>query len=180
MIMCSLIWRERKCVSFHLLHTPSQSKLLRGAPRVAEQSSIYRPIQAFAINAHAGRDDQTLERLLFRALDHRFQQDGGAAPVDYNRPFKQSEVTQKARITFKPEPGFTEGARKFRVSGTVLIEAILAATGEVKNISVVIGLPHGLTWKALDALRKVKFEPAQKDGHVVSQYAVFEYDFNIY
>ena len=105
---------------------------------------------------------------------------GGGAPVDYNKPFRVSEVTWKARVTFKPEPGFTEGARKFQVSGVVRIRAIFAATGEVTNIVVVKGLPHGLTWRALDAAKKIKFEPAQKDGHVVSQYIVLEYYFNIY
>ena len=91
-----------------------------------------------------------------------------------------SEVTQPVRITFKPVPAFTEGARKFQVSGVVRIRAIFAATGEVTNIVVVKGLPHGLTWRALDAAKKIKFEPAQKDGHVVSQYIVLEYYFNIY
>ena len=40
---------------------------------------------------------------------------------------------------------FSEGARKFQVSGVVRIRAIFAATGEVTNIVVVKGLPHGLT-----------------------------------
>jgi TonB family protein len=105
---------------------------------------------------------------------------GGDAPADGDRPFTQKEVTQKARITYKSEPGFTEDARKFQVTGTVRIRAILAATGEVKGITVVKGLPHGLTWKAVDAAKRVRFEPAQKDGHAVSQYIVFEYNFNIF
>jgi TonB family protein len=89
-------------------------------------------------------------------------------------------LTQKARITFKPEPGYTESARRFNVTGVVRLRAILASTGEVKGLDVVKGLPHGLTSKALDAARQVKFQPAQKDGRVVSQYVVFEYNFNIY
>jgi TonB family protein len=101
-------------------------------------------------------------------------------PVDYNRPFMMREVTKKALITYKPEPAFTESARKFQVTGVVRLRAILAATGEVKGIAVVKWLPHGLTWKAVDAARRIRFEPAQKDGHVVSQYVTLEYNFNIY
>jgi TonB family protein len=105
---------------------------------------------------------------------------GGGAPVDYGRPFKQNEVSQRALITFKPEPGFTEDARKNNVTGLVRLRAILSASGEVTSISVVKGLPDGLTEKAIAAARQIKFHPAQKDGHTVSQYVVLEYNFNIY
>jgi hypothetical protein len=44
---------------------------------------------------------------------------GGGGGVDYTRPFKQTEVSRKALITFKPEPGFTEEARKNNVTGVV-------------------------------------------------------------
>ena len=102
------------------------------------------------------------------------------APVDYSRPFRQAEVTKKAGITFKPEPGYTEEARRFNVTGTVRLRTILHASGAVQAIVVVKGLPHGLTEKAVAALRQVRFQPALKDGRPVSQYAVFEYHFNIY
>ena len=102
------------------------------------------------------------------------------APVDYSRPFKQSEVTQKALITFKPEPGFTEGARKFSVVGVVRLRAILHTSGEMRSISVVKGLPHGLTEKSIAAARQIRFEPARKDGRPVSQYVVLEYNYNLY
>jgi protein TonB len=105
---------------------------------------------------------------------------GGGREVDYTRPFKQNEVTRKALITFKPEPGFTEDARKNNVTGVVRLRAILHASGGVTGISVVKGLPDGLTEKAIAAARQIKFTPAEKDGHSVSQYVVLEYNFNIY
>ncbi|MBC7932815.1 MAG: energy transducer TonB [Rubrivivax sp.] len=99
---------------------------------------------------------------------------------DYSKPFKSSEVTQKARITYKPEPAFTDAARRYSVTGVARIHAVLSRTGEVTDIRVVKWLPHGLTRQALDSVRRIKFNPAQKDGHAVSQYAIFEYNFNIY
>jgi TonB family protein len=105
---------------------------------------------------------------------------GGGGEVDYNRPFKQNEVTRKAIITSKPEPGFTEDARKNNVTGVVRLRAILSASGGVTGISVVKGLPDGLTEKAIAAARQIRFTPAEKDGHAVSQYIVLEYNFNIY
>src|SRR5215204_4865349 len=103
-----------------------------------------------------------------------------AAPADYTRPFKQSEVTQKALITHKPEPGFTKKARKNSVEGVVRLRAVLNASGRVTDIGVVDGLPDGLTEQAVAAATQVRFKPAEKDGRVVSQYVVFEYNFTIY
>lgn len=102
------------------------------------------------------------------------------SPDDYNRPFKHSEVTKKALITFKPEPGFTEQARRFHVTGVVRLRAILHNSGEMRSITVVKTLPHGLTEKAMDAAQRIRFQAAQKDGRMVSQYVVLEYNFNIY
>jgi TonB family protein len=105
---------------------------------------------------------------------------GGGRDVDYTRPFRQNEVTRKALITFKPEPGFTEDARKNNVTGVVRLRAVLHASGSIQSISVVKGLPDGLTEKAISAARQIRFTPAEKDGRNVSQYVVLEYNFNIY
>ncbi|MCA1622183.1 MAG: energy transducer TonB, partial [Acidobacteria bacterium] len=96
---------------------------------------------------------------------------------DYTRPFRQNEVTRRAIITLKPEPGFTEEARKNGVEGVVRLRAVLNVSGEVTNISVVKGLPHGLTEKAVEAAGRIKFEPARLGGRTVSQSATVEYLF---
>ena len=105
---------------------------------------------------------------------------GGGNNIEYTRPFKINEVTVRAVIVSKPEPGFTEEARKENVTGIVRLRAILSASGEVTSISVVKGLPGGLTERAINAAKQIKFRPAQKDGHTVSQYVTLEYNFNIY
>ena len=94
--------------------------------------------------------------------------------------FRQNEVTSKALITSKPEPGFTEKARKKNVTGVVRLRAVLAADGRVKYILVVKGLPNGLTEKAIEAARQIRFRPATINGRPVSQFVVLEYNFNIY
>ena len=105
---------------------------------------------------------------------------GGGGEIDYNRIFGMRDVTQRAIITSKPEPSFTEDARKNNVTGLVRLRAVLSASGEVTGISVIKGLPDGLTEKAIEAAKQIRFRPAQKDGHTVSQYVTLEYNFNIY
>jgi protein TonB len=99
---------------------------------------------------------------------------------DYNRTFKPSEVNQKARILSRPEPQYTEEARKNQVSGTVVLRAVFSSSGQVTNIRTVSGLPHGLTERAMAAARQIRFSPAMKDGRAVSQYIQIEYNFNLY
>jgi TonB family protein len=101
--------------------------------------------------------------------------------LDYaNRIFKPSEVSSKARILSRPEPQYTEEARKNQVSGTVVLRAVFSASGQVTNIRTVSGLPNGLTERAMAAARQIRFAPATKDGRPVSQYIQIEYNFNLY
>lgn len=94
--------------------------------------------------------------------------------------YQSSEVTRRAHITYKPEPPFTEEARQRGVYGKVVLRVILRASGEVTDITVVKGLPHGLTEQCIEKAKQMKFEPAMKDGRPVSQYFQTEYHFSIY
>jgi TonB family protein len=105
---------------------------------------------------------------------------GSGGGTDYSRTFNPREVTRKANITSKPEPLYTEEARKNQVTGTVRLRLILSASGQVTGITPVTKLPDGLTEKAIEAARKISFTPAEKDGRKVSQYVTIEYNFNIY
>jgi TonB family protein len=99
---------------------------------------------------------------------------------DYNRVFTGREVTTKARVLEKAEPTYTEGARKFGVEGTVVLRAVFSKDGQVTNIRVVSKRPHGLTQRAIEAARAIRFTPAMKDGQPVSMWMELQYNFNLY
>ncbi len=105
---------------------------------------------------------------------------GGGGGTDYNRVFSGKDVSSKARILEKPEPQYTEPARKNQITGTVVIRAVFSSTGQVTNIVAVSKLPDGLTEKAIAAARQIRFVPATKDGRPVSMYMQLEYNFNLY
>lgn len=109
--------------------------------------------------------------------------DGPGLPFAYpagDKVYVGTDVDQRVRLAMKPEPSYTERARKEQITGTVVIKAVFSASGSVTNIRVVSGLPHGLTEKAVDAARKIKFYPAIKDGKYVSMGLQLEYNFNLY
>ncbi|HEV2707335.1 MAG TPA: energy transducer TonB [Pyrinomonadaceae bacterium] len=94
-------------------------------------------------------------------------------------PAARAQV-QKAVIRFKPEPGYTEDARAKCMKGTVSLRLAAAADGTVKYMLPYKTLGRGLTWRALEAARAIKFTPASRDGQPISQWIIVEYNFNCY
>jgi len=105
---------------------------------------------------------------------------GGGGGGDYSKIFTGKDVTSKARLLSKPEPQYTEDARKNQIVGTVVLKVVFASSGQVTNIRTVSGLPYGLTDRAIAAARQIRFVPATKDGHQVSMWMQLEYNFNLY
>lgn len=94
--------------------------------------------------------------------------------------YKPNEVTVKAKILRKSEPRYTEEARQHHISGTVVLEMVLRATGKVTDITVIEGLPYGLNESCINTAKAMKFEPALKDDQKVSQYVRVVYEFRLY
>ncbi len=105
---------------------------------------------------------------------------GGGGGTDYNRIFSGKEVNSKARVLSKPEPTYTEAARKNQITGTVVLRAVFSSSGSVTNIHAVSGLPDGLTERAIAAAKQIRFTPATKDGRPVSMWMELQYNFNLY
>lgn len=101
-------------------------------------------------------------------------------PTDYSRIFSGKEVDSKARVLAKPEPTYTEAARKNQITATVVLRAVFSSSGQGTNIHAVSGLPDGLTERAIAAAKQIRFVPAQKDGHPVSMWMESQYNFNGY
>jgi len=58
------------------------------------------------------------------------------------------------------------------------VQGILCRTGRVTDIHVIESLPYGMTENALQAVRSIKFTPAEKNWHTVSQRMQFEFHIN--
>jgi TonB family protein len=96
-------------------------------------------------------------------------------PVIANR-----EATRKVIVVWKPEPVYTESARSNQRTGTVVLKGIFTPSGQVIILGVIKGLKDGLTEKAIEAAKQIRFFPAEKDGKAVSVTLQLEYNFNLY
>ncbi|HYW72797.1 MAG TPA: energy transducer TonB [Pyrinomonadaceae bacterium] len=99
--------------------------------------------------------------------------DGNGTPI-----YPGKEVDQKVRVTKKPTPKYTKEARKNAITGTVVLRCVFDATGHVRNVHVITGLPYGLTDSAIQAADKIQFTPAVKDGRPVSMWMELQYNFH--
>ncbi|MEM7584968.1 MAG: energy transducer TonB [Acidobacteriota bacterium] len=67
----------------------------------------------------------------------------------------------------KTPPVYTAAAKEAGVEGVVIVEAIIEADGVVSEVTVLKGLPHGLSEAAAEAIEHWRFEPAELDGEPV-------------
>jgi periplasmic protein TonB len=68
---------------------------------------------------------------------------------------------------YRPEPGYTEEARKARTQGIVILEMVVDERGEVRDVKVIKPLPNGLDQEAVKAVRMWKYKPGTLNGRPV-------------
>ena len=104
---------------------------------------------------------------------------------------KEAEADEKSPVmhvrdgVMKPvklsgdDPKYSEIARKARIQGTVILEAIINQNGDVLRVRTIKGLPLELTDNAIAAVKTWKYEPATLDGKPVSVYYQLTINFRL-
>jgi len=80
---------------------------------------------------------------------------------------------------FKPEPEYSEEARKAKFQGSVIVALVVDEKGNPQNIRVTRPLGLGLDEKAIEAVQKWRFKPGMKDGRPVAVFAQIEVSFRL-
>jgi TonB family protein len=105
--------------------------------------------------------------------------DDGPGIVKNEKPVNAG-VTSQIKILSKPQARYTDEGRKNNIQGSVTLKVTFSANGTIGSISTVSGLPYGLTEKAIEAARQIRFEPAKKNGVPYSSIRTITYSFTIY
>lgn len=84
------------------------------------------------------------------------------------------------RVIYDPDPEYSEEARQSKYQGTVVLWIVIDADGRARDVRVQRSLGMGLDEKAVEAVRKWRFQPALKDGHPVAVQVNVEVNFRLY
>ncbi len=84
----------------------------------------------------------------------------------------------------KPRANYTEEARQKKAHGTVSLRVTFLASGGIGDVTVVKAKKKlqktGLVAQAVEAAKKIKFIPAERDGKSISVAKIVQYNFNLY
>jgi TonB family protein len=97
-------------------------------------------------------------------------QEEKAVPPAAVTPYRVGGAVTRPELISKTTPVYTELARKARVMGVVILEAVIDEAGDVADLRVLKGLPMGLDQAAVEAVKNWKFEPATLEGRPVKVY----------
>lgn len=103
---------------------------------------------------------------------------GGGDPKP--EPVKASGPSRAMTLISKPQPRYTEEARKNNFQGSVTLRVTFNANGTIGSVAAVNRLPYGLTEEAIAAARRIQFKPAMRNGQPVAESKRIQYSFTIY
>jgi TonB family protein len=81
--------------------------------------------------------------------------------------------------TLRPEPEYSEEARRAKWQGAVLLQVVIDENGVPQDIRVARSVGLGLDEKAIEAVQQWRFKPGLKDGKAVPVSANIEVNFRI-
>ena len=90
-----------------------------------------------------------------------------------------SENTVPPKALHKPKPKYPERARNAGKEGVVKLEATIGIDGKARDIKVIEELGYGCDEEAIEALKRSRFSPAEKDGKPVPVRIIIPYRFKI-
>jgi protein TonB len=79
-----------------------------------------------------------------------------------------------------PDPDYSEEARKAKYQGTVVLWIVVGPDGRVHDCRIQRSLGLGLDERAVEAVKRWRFEPARKDGQPVAVQVNVEVNFRLY
>jgi TonB family protein len=132
----------------------------------------------------AGSSAETIRTSLVRIFLNADEMEQFWKPLEVS--FKDTEVfrvgsnVSAPQPLYQPEAEYPQAARNLKKTGTVLLQVIVGADGLVRNIQIKRPLGGGLDEKAVEAVKRWRFQPALKDGKPVAVVVNIEIGFNLY
>lgn len=106
---------------------------------------------------------------------------GGTGPgTGEGEPLRVGGDVKAPQLVNKVEPSYPEAARKARMEGVVILEAIITAQGTVEDVKVLKSVNPLLDSAAQRAVQQWKYRPATLNGRAVRVYLTVTVTFNLH
>jgi protein TonB len=105
---------------------------------------------------------------------------GGTGPGTGDEPLRVGGDVKAPLLLLKIEPGYPEAARKARMEGVVILEAIITADGSVQDVKVLKSVNPLLDASAVRAVQQWRYRPATLNGRAVRVYLTVTVTFNLH
>jgi periplasmic protein TonB len=89
-----------------------------------------------------------------------------APPSAFPSRVRVGGKVQMAKMIHEVQPKYPKDAKKKRITGTVVLHAVIAKDGKIQELQFVSGPPE-LMRSAMDAVRKWRYEPTTLEGRPV-------------
>ena len=96
------------------------------------------------------------------------------------KPVITANTNRGVMILSKPRAIYTDRARQNQLQGQVILRVTFKSDGRIGKVKVVSGLADGLTQNAIEAAKKIKFEPQIKNGKPITTKKSVMYSFTLY
>lgn len=118
-----------------------------------------------------------------RANESRKQEAAAASPHSPvpGEPYRfivGGEISEPVKID-GPSPIYPDAAKRARIQGVVVLEAVIGTDGLVQDLNALRPLPLGLTEAAEDAVRRSRYKPATLRGEPVPVKYIIPVRFNL-
>lgn len=90
--------------------------------------------------------------------------------------FSYAQENRPLKILEKPKPTYPEIEGTVHIQGTITLRVEFRADGTVGKIDPVSTLPYGFTEQAVEAAKKIKFEPAIQDSEPKTIFRLVQYN----
>jgi protein TonB len=106
-------------------------------------------------------------------------EDGGIGPGE--GPYVLGPGIKEPSVLIQPLPPYTEEARKARIEGVVILQAVILRDGTVTGFKVLQGLGYGLDDSAIHTISsKWRFSPGTLNGTKIDVIAKIEVRFRMF
>lgn len=144
------------------------------------RAEIVEPEQALkAIQRIIAKEDE-FDSLLPETWNDAFSDTRRIDPPLKQTIYKVGNGVKAPKLLYNGDPEYTDIARRVKFQGVVLLTVIVGESGSADVIRIHHPLGLGLDEAAVAAVRRWKFQPAEKDGNPVAVQVSIEVSFRLY